>query len=168
MSESTVTRCARHPGTDTRLSCSECGTAICPRCSVATPVGQRCPDCARLPRSATRQGRPRQYLGAVGAGLAATAVAATLLPLLWTVPLLRLFAAYGIGIGVALAVRWGAGGNASPPFRRIALGLAVLAVAGATTWVGGGPGALPGALLGGSAWTLVSYGVAALGAWQRF
>lgn len=141
---------------------------VCPRCAVATPVGQRCPDCARLPRSATRQGRPGQYAGALVAGLGAAAAAALLLPLARQLPLLGLFAAYGVGLGVASAVRRGAGGNQNPPFRNLAIGLAVLAVAAATVWTRGGLGGLPEALLGGSAWSLLGYAVAALGAYQRF
>ena len=38
--------CADHPDVETRLRCSRCGRPICPRCSVRTPVGMRCPDCA--------------------------------------------------------------------------------------------------------------------------
>lgn len=39
-------QCARHPKTETELACGRCGTPICPRCSVMTDVGARCPDCA--------------------------------------------------------------------------------------------------------------------------
>ncbi len=44
-------RCARHPGVETELTCSSCGTPICPRCSVPAPVGIKCPDCARPART---------------------------------------------------------------------------------------------------------------------
>lgn len=40
-------RCAAHPGTETYLRCAQCGTPICPRCLVMTPVGAKCPACAR-------------------------------------------------------------------------------------------------------------------------
>ena len=39
--------CYRHPGRETAVSCSNCGKPICPDCMTATPVGMRCPDCAR-------------------------------------------------------------------------------------------------------------------------
>ncbi|MFN8558249.1 MAG: hypothetical protein U0531_13205 [Dehalococcoidia bacterium] len=43
----TVTRCAAHPDVETGLSCSRCGTPICPRCMVQMPVGLLCRGCAR-------------------------------------------------------------------------------------------------------------------------
>jgi membrane associated rhomboid family serine protease len=39
--------CYRHPTRETGVSCSSCGRPICPDCMVTTPVGMRCPDCAR-------------------------------------------------------------------------------------------------------------------------
>jgi membrane associated rhomboid family serine protease len=39
--------CYRHPNRETGVSCSNCGKPICPDCMTATPVGMRCPDCAR-------------------------------------------------------------------------------------------------------------------------
>jgi hypothetical protein len=39
--------CAAHPGTETYLRCAQCDTPICPRCLVQTPVGAKCPKCAR-------------------------------------------------------------------------------------------------------------------------
>jgi membrane associated rhomboid family serine protease len=39
--------CYRHPGRETGVSCSNCGNPICPDCMTPTPVGMRCPDCAR-------------------------------------------------------------------------------------------------------------------------
>lgn len=39
--------CYRHPDRETGVSCSSCGKPICPDCMTATPVGMRCPDCAR-------------------------------------------------------------------------------------------------------------------------
>jgi hypothetical protein len=41
-----VIYCARHPKAETGLRCGRCETPICPRCSVPTDVGARCPDCA--------------------------------------------------------------------------------------------------------------------------
>src|SRR3954468_9213682 len=45
--------CYRHPNRETGVSCSNCGNPICPDCMTPTPVGMRCPNCARQ-RTATR------------------------------------------------------------------------------------------------------------------
>ena len=39
--------CYRHPGRETNVACSNCGRPICPDCMTSTPVGMRCPECAR-------------------------------------------------------------------------------------------------------------------------
>jgi membrane associated rhomboid family serine protease len=39
--------CYRHPNRETAVSCSSCGRPICPDCMTPTPVGMRCPECAR-------------------------------------------------------------------------------------------------------------------------
>jgi membrane associated rhomboid family serine protease len=46
---STQTRqtCYRHPDRETGVSCSNCGRPICPECMTSTPVGMRCPECAK-------------------------------------------------------------------------------------------------------------------------
>jgi hypothetical protein len=62
-------RCQRHPQVETNLRCSKCGTPICPRCLVQTPVGARCPDCARLSRLPVYQVPATYYLKASVAGL---------------------------------------------------------------------------------------------------
>ena len=56
--------CYRHPSRETGVSCSSCGRPICPDCMTPTPVGMRCPECAKqrtqvqTMRSTTR-GEPR-------------------------------------------------------------------------------------------------------------
>src|SRR5262249_56322915 len=49
MEAATQTRqtCYRHPDRETGVSCSNCGRPICPECMTSTPVGMRCPECAR-------------------------------------------------------------------------------------------------------------------------
>jgi membrane associated rhomboid family serine protease len=42
-----VATCYRHPSRETGVSCSNCGRPICPDCMTTTPVGMRCPECAR-------------------------------------------------------------------------------------------------------------------------
>jgi membrane associated rhomboid family serine protease len=39
--------CYRHPGRETNVSCASCDRPICPDCMTVTPVGMRCPECAR-------------------------------------------------------------------------------------------------------------------------
>jgi len=52
--------CYRHPNRETGVSCSNCGRPICPDCMTPTPVGMRCPECAKQKTKVTR--------GAVGPG----------------------------------------------------------------------------------------------------
>jgi len=42
-----MTTCYRHSGRETNVSCSNCERPICPDCMTSTPVGMRCPECAR-------------------------------------------------------------------------------------------------------------------------
>ena len=46
--------CYRHPNRETGVSCSSCGRPICPDCMTPTPVGMRCPECARQRTKVTR------------------------------------------------------------------------------------------------------------------
>jgi membrane associated rhomboid family serine protease len=43
----TLATCYRHPGRETNVACSNCERPICPDCMTPTPVGMRCPECAR-------------------------------------------------------------------------------------------------------------------------
>jgi membrane associated rhomboid family serine protease len=42
-----VETCYRHPKRETGVRCSNCERPICPDCMTVTPVGMRCPECAR-------------------------------------------------------------------------------------------------------------------------
>ncbi len=59
-------KCATHPDVETNLRCGKCGKPICPKCMVQTPVGARCPDCARLYKLPTYRVSLRHYLIATG------------------------------------------------------------------------------------------------------
>lgn len=66
-----IPRCARHPDVETRLTCSSCGTPICPDCLVDAAVSYHCPDCAeaRGQRIPTPKGRgPSLPFGTGGSG----------------------------------------------------------------------------------------------------
>lgn len=62
-------KCATHPDVETNLRCGKCGKPICPKCMVQTPVGARCPDCAKLYKLPTYRISTKHYLIAIGTGL---------------------------------------------------------------------------------------------------
>ena len=62
-------KCAYHPNVETNLRCGKCGKPICPKEMVQTPVGARCPDCAKLTKLPTYRVSTQYYLRAVGTGL---------------------------------------------------------------------------------------------------
>ena len=62
-------KCAIHNDVETGLACGKCGTPICPKCLVETPVGARCRKCANVRRLPTYNITPVQYFKAVAAGL---------------------------------------------------------------------------------------------------
>lgn len=61
--------CARHPQVETVLRCGRCETPICPRCSVTTPVGARCPACAQVRKPPTYDVSGRYLWRAVAAAV---------------------------------------------------------------------------------------------------
>ena len=118
-------RCYRHPDRETRVSCATCGRPICTECMVATDVGIKCPDDARLPRGA-RAGVMktdqvvRSFLAGVAVAVAGIPVAYVLflLPLTW---LLSAAAGYGAGTLINRA----GGRNGGP----LAIAISVVATA---------------------------------------
>ncbi len=107
-----ASRCARHPDTETNLSCGRCEEPICPSCMVHTPVGYRCKDCARVRPPPTFDVNSVYLARGIGAS-AALGVAGGLI--FWLLSLLLggvaywqaiAFAGIGyvIGEGVSLAV----------------------------------------------------------------
>jgi hypothetical protein len=93
--------CYRHPKRETRVSCATCGRPICTECMVATDVGIKCPDDARLPRGARagvmKSGQVvRSVLAGLGVDVAGIPVAYVLLllPFTW---LISAAAGYGAG-----------------------------------------------------------------------
>ncbi|MDO8491652.1 MAG: B-box zinc finger protein [Dehalococcoidia bacterium] len=97
-------KCAAHPNIETNLRCGKCGKPICPKCLVQTPVGARCPECARVQRPVTYQVPARFYVRALGAGLATGFVSG----IVWAlVPLAGFFLfiiAAGIGFLIGEAI----------------------------------------------------------------
>jgi hypothetical protein len=109
-------KCKRHPDIETSLTCGKCGDPICPKCMVYTPVGVRCPSCARLSRVPTYQVSKAFFLRAIGAGLilaVATGLAwgfiASRISFFYLDWLIAGAAGYAIGEGISLSVNRKAG-----------------------------------------------------------
>ena len=100
---SEVMHCYRHPKRETRVSCATCGRPICTECMRPTDVGIKCPEDARLPRSArTGVMKTNQVLKTLlaGIGIALLGIPAVYyvifsLPFQW---LISAAAGYGAGI----------------------------------------------------------------------
>jgi hypothetical protein len=71
-----VMHCARHPREETAITCASCGTPICPRCMVSTPVGMKCPDCGKVKNSVLFKVSPGRLMLAGITALVAGFVAA--------------------------------------------------------------------------------------------
>jgi hypothetical protein len=106
MTENGPTRCAMHPDVETNLRCGKCGKPICPKCMVETPVGARCPECARLYKLPTFRISGAYYLRAILAAL----VTAAIIGVIWgLIDRFLLYYFYGIfslilaaGVGYAI------------------------------------------------------------------
>ena len=106
-----MVQCATHPQVETNLRCGKCGKPICPKCLVQTPVGSRCPDCARLYKLPTYRVSARYYLRAAATALGmaivcgvAWGVVGGLLPFFFFNLLLGPAVGYAIGEVVSLSV----------------------------------------------------------------
>ena len=104
-------RCSFHPDVETEMSCAECGRAICPKEMVLTPVGYKCPVCAKPKKSQYTYIKPKQLLtaslisGAVGIG------GAFVLATFAGRGFFGFFIAYLWGMATAEAARRGSGGH---------------------------------------------------------
>lgn len=97
--------CPRHPSVPTRLRCSRCGTPICPRCMVETPVGFRCPSCAGLAGLSWSDVPSGLLLRATLVG----SLVALVIAWLWSrAPDWQFYLALLLGFGVAEAMAWAA------------------------------------------------------------
>ena len=97
--------CYYHPNVETRLRCSRCEKPICPRCMVSTPVGYRCPDCARGPKPMQYQTSTTGLAKAVVSGIAV----AFAVGVIWGLyPAWQFYMVVLLGFGVAEAMAWAA------------------------------------------------------------
>jgi len=121
--------CYRHPKRETMVRCSVCDRPICSDCMVHSPVGVKCPEDARLPKSARVSLKTGRALKAVAASLGSgTAVGFGYYFLLRGVGFffLAFFLAAGIGYVVGEATFRAGGSYRGRP-------TAMIAVAG-TVW----------------------------------
>jgi hypothetical protein len=127
--EEPAPRCANHPSVETLVSCSNCGKPICPDCMVHAPVGVKCRDCARMPRSALVRLKPER------AATAIAAVAGTALGLGIAMGALAnsgfgffgFLIAFGVGVVMAEVVTRTSGYYRGPASGAIAAGGSILA-----------------------------------------
>jgi hypothetical protein len=104
-------QCRRHPNIETNLACGKCEDPICPRCMVQTPVGARCPTCARVTRVPTYRVPRIYYLRAIGAALGLAIAVGVTWGFIRSIMFSSFFnfligaaAGYGIGEGISVAV----------------------------------------------------------------
>lgn len=109
--------CSFHPGVETGVRCVSCGRPICPKDFVETPVGYKCPDCARQLPSVRRGARPAQ----VGkAALAAAAVGCGGAFVLAFLGVYDLIVAILLGVLTGEAARRASGGHRSGQIAAVA------------------------------------------------
>ena len=104
-------RCATHPEVETALRYGKCDKPICPRCLVQTPVGARCPQCARVRKLPTFRISAKHLLIAAVTGLVTAVICGviwgfigSLLNFFYLNLLLAAGAGYIIGEVISLAV----------------------------------------------------------------
>ena len=117
--------CYRHPRRETRVSCATCGRPICTECMVATDVGIKCPDDAKLPRGA-RAGvmKSNQVLRSILAGLGVALAGIPVVWVLFSLPFTLLLSA-AAGYGAGTLINRAGGRNGGP----LAIAISVLATA---------------------------------------
>jgi hypothetical protein len=101
-------QCAFHPGVETEVRCSECDRYICPKDMVPTPVGYKCPVCAKPARSQYVVVKPDQLLKASLAGGAVGVLGGVVLAF---VPIFGIFSGLIWGAATAEAARRASGGH---------------------------------------------------------
>lgn len=118
--------CARHPEVETYLRCGKCGTPICPRCLVQTPVGARCRDCANISRLPTFNVTPVFFARGMAAAIASGVVVGVVWALLTGGAGFGFFSILiGLGVGWAVSESVSRGANG-----KRGLGLQICAVLG--------------------------------------
>jgi hypothetical protein len=131
LTEVETLHCARHSGVETVLRCGRCETPICPKCMVSTPVGMRCPDCAKVRRPPMYDVAGRWLWQAIGAAVLLVAAGGFAFSLLLGVAgrsiifAAILYLAAGFAVGEALSAA--ANRKRGPRLQALAVVTAVLA-----------------------------------------
>lgn len=132
---------------------------------VYTPVGNKCPGCARMPKAVLVRLKPERLVLMIAAGIAAAALGGVLFLVIapWA-SFLTLFLAYGLGYGIGEAVSWGSGRFHGRPVAIWAAACAAAAILALQL-----PGLLVAISAGyvGSIWLLLAAVLAAFAAWRR-
>lgn len=130
--------CLRHPATETNLRCGRCEDLICPQCMVTSPVGARCPKCARIGRPAVLDTSVTEMSRAIIFGVvAAILTAAILTGIFWVIAVLPaglvivdviavIGGLVGAGYVIGEAVRIGSGNKLDQRLKYVAMGCAFL------------------------------------------
>ena len=123
-----VTQCARHPTVETALRCQSCETPICPRCLIQSPVGAKCPACARVMKSPIYTVNSLVFIRA----LVAAVVGGVVMGLAWglvllpfTVGFFSIFIGAGLGYVFTRLLEFASGRKRGP----VMVGLAMLGIA---------------------------------------
>jgi hypothetical protein len=98
-------KCFYHPNVSTRLRCSRCEKPICPRCMVSTPIGFRCPECARGPKPVLYQTTATGLARASALGVVIALGAGVLWGLF---PAWEFYCVLLLGFGTVEGIAWGA------------------------------------------------------------
>jgi hypothetical protein len=151
---------------ETGLLCGRCGTPICPRCLVQTPVGARCPDCANVRRLPTVDLSPVYLLRGLGAAL----LSGTVVGGAWGylsggrnnfVGFFLIFIAIGIGWAISEAIGAATNRKRGPALQAMAVAAVVIAYF-VRNIVG-----YDALLVRGDIWGVIAAGIAAVYAWSR-
>ena len=124
--------CAFHPGVETEVRCTECERFICQKDMVPTPVGYKCPECARPARSQYVVVKPGQLLRAIVVG----GVVGVGLGILFGLLRFGLFTGFIWGVATAEATRRASGGHREWAVGIVAI-VAILLGAAAGWFIGG-------------------------------
>ena len=118
--------CYRHPNRETRVSCATCGRPICTDCMVPTDVGIKCPDDARLPRTA-RAGvmKGSQITKSFLAGVAVALLGVPVVYAIFEIRFFTLIFSALVGYGAGMVVHRAGGRNGGP----LAMAISGVAVA---------------------------------------
>jgi hypothetical protein len=116
--------CYRHPDRETLLRCNRCEKPICPKCSIKTPTGYRCPDCVRTQQKVFDTAITTDYILAVIICGVLSFLGSLLAAYLG---FLTIFLAPAAGIGIAEVVRWAVHRRRSRLLSRVATVSASLA-----------------------------------------